>query len=149
MKITITTSGKELNVPLTPRFGNASGPFAYDRGNARFEVTGKQNLNTVLSAGMQATERVVRLGAKALTTGHCGSPKAFRVLQVAGGDIYNAKTATEAEAIALYSEGRCNRALIENVSRSPRTATAGHAGCRASEDNQRPAGFAGQVEGAA
>ena len=115
MKITHATAGKELNAPLDPRFGSVARFLIYDLGNVRFEVADKQNLNTAHSTGIQSTEIVVRLGAKALATGHCGSPKAFRVLQAAGKNFYNAEAVTVVEALTLYSEGRLNRVLIENV----------------------------------
>jgi len=115
MKIIIATSGVELKAPVDLRFGNASRHLVSAPENVRFKVADKQNLNTAHSAGIQSTMIVVRLGAKALATGHCCFPKAYRVLQAPEKDISNAKAATVVEVLALCSEGTLNRALTENV----------------------------------
>ena len=59
-------------------------------------------------AGIQAAETVVRSGADAVATGHCG-PKASRVLPAAGVRIFTTEAATVADALARYLSG----ALVE------------------------------------
>jgi len=114
MKVVLTTTGRELDAPLDPRFGRAAQFLVYDLENASFEVISNQNLNAAHGAGIQSAENVVRLGAKALVTGHCG-PKAFQVLQAAGVKIFNTDAATVAEALALYREGKLNQALTADA----------------------------------
>ncbi|MBV5318620.1 MAG: NifB/NifX family molybdenum-iron cluster-binding protein [Desulfobulbaceae bacterium] len=113
MKILFTTSGKVLNSPLEPRFGRSPGFLVYDLDNGTFEAVENTNINAAQGAGIQTAQTVVRLGAKALVTGHCG-PKAFRVLQAAGISIFYTAAATVAEALAQYREGRLEPAQAAN-----------------------------------
>jgi len=52
---------------------------------------------------------VIRSGAKALVSGHCG-PKAFRVLSSAGVKVYNSDAATVAEAVEQFKQGKLKEA---------------------------------------
>ena len=105
MKVAFTTSGSSLDSPLDARFGRAPGFLVYDidSGTSEF-VDNQQSLNTAQGAGIQAAETVVRSGAKALVTGHCG-PKAFRVLSAAGVKVYNADQPTVAAALEAFKTG--------------------------------------------
>jgi predicted Fe-Mo cluster-binding NifX family protein len=106
MKIAFTTSGSELSAPLDGRFGRAPKFLVYDLDAGSFEVLDNaQSLNAAQGAGIQAAETVVRAGAQALVTGHCG-PKAFRALQAAGVKIHTTDAATVAEALERYKAGR-------------------------------------------
>jgi predicted Fe-Mo cluster-binding NifX family protein len=106
MKVAFTASGESLDSPLDSRFGRARKFIIYDLENNSFEAfDNEQNLNAAQGAGIQSSETVARLGAKALVTGHCG-PKAFRVLSSAGIKIYNTQAATVAEALELYRAGK-------------------------------------------
>ncbi|HOW45288.1 MAG TPA: NifB/NifX family molybdenum-iron cluster-binding protein [Candidatus Aminicenantes bacterium] len=105
MKIAFATSGNNVSAPLESRFGRASKFLIYDLENQSFEIIdNQQNLAAAQGAGIQAAETVVRSGAKALVSGHCG-PKAFRVLAAAGVKIYASDAATIADAVAKYKAG--------------------------------------------
>jgi len=115
MKIAITTSGNDLNAPLDSRFGRAPKFLIYDLETKTFEVMDNaQNLNAAQGAGIQSAQNIVRQGAKALVTGHCG-PKAFRVLESAGIKIFNTSAATVKEALELYLAGKLNEAKSADV----------------------------------
>lgn len=115
MKIAFTTSGEDLNAPLDSRFGRAPKFLVYDLDAKTFEaVDNRINLNAAQGAGIQSAEAVVRLGAKAVVTGHCG-PKAFRVLLAAGVKIYTTDVATVAEALERYREGKLKEAQVADV----------------------------------
>lgn len=115
MKIALTTSGKDLSAPLESRFGRAPLFLIYDLEAKTFEIIdNEQNLNAAEGAGIQSAQNIVRLGVKALVTGHCG-PKAFRVLGAAGVKIYNASAATVSEALDLYMAGKLTEAASANV----------------------------------
>jgi predicted Fe-Mo cluster-binding NifX family protein len=110
MKIAFSTSGSDLNAPLDSRFGRAPKFLVYDLDNASFEVIdNQQNLNAAQGAGIQSAETVVRSGAKALLSGHCG-PKAFRVLAAAGVKVYTSDAATVAEALEHFKAGKLKEA---------------------------------------
>ena len=115
MKIVFTTSGNDLEAPLDTRFGRASFFLVYDLETDGFEVVDNtQNLNAAQGAGIQAAENVVRLGAQAIVTGHCG-PKAFRVLKAAGIRIYNTDAPTVAQALEQYRNGSIRESSSADV----------------------------------
>jgi len=81
MKVAVTSTGKELESNLDPRFGRAAYSIIVDPDTMAFEVVeNSQNLDLPQGAGIQAGKTVVDHHVDALITGHCG-PKAFRVLQ--------------------------------------------------------------------
>jgi predicted Fe-Mo cluster-binding NifX family protein len=115
VKIVITTSGDDLNAPLDSRFGRAPKFLVFDMESGTFEVVdNRQSLNAAQGAGIQSAEKVARLGAHALLTGHCG-PKAFRVLSAAGIKIYNSDAPTVAAAIEQYRSGELAEAKAADV----------------------------------
>ena len=106
MKIAVTTSGKDLNSPFESRFGRAPGFIIYDTETKEFQaVDNSMNLNAAQGAGIQAAMNVVKSGAKALVSGHCG-PKAFAVLKQAGVEIFNTSATTVSEAVDQYVSGK-------------------------------------------
>ena len=115
MKIAFSTSGESLDAPLDSRFGRAPRFLVYDLESNAFElIDNKPNLNAAQGAGIQSAQTVVRAGAAAVVTGHCG-PKAFRVLSAAGIKVYNSDAATLFEVLALYREGKLVCAEAANV----------------------------------
>lgn len=112
MKIAFTTAGSDLNGEVDPRFGRAPRFLIFDTESRSFEVIDNtQNLNAPQGAGIQSAETIVRSGADAVVTGHCG-PKAFRALSAAKVAIYN--TDIKNIGVALQS--------VENKELSPAAA---------------------------
>lgn len=110
MKIAFSTSGSDLNAPLESRFGRAPKFLVHDLDNAGFDVIdNQQNLNAAQGAGIQSAETIVRSGAKALVSGHCG-PKAFRVLAAAGVKVYSSDAPTVAAALEKFKAGELKEA---------------------------------------
>jgi predicted Fe-Mo cluster-binding NifX family protein len=110
LKIAFTTSGNDLSAPLEGRFGRTPKFLVYDLDAGSFEVIDNtQSLNAAQGAGIQAAETVVRSGAQALVTGHCG-PKAFRALRAAGVKIFTTDAATVAEALERHKAGKLSEA---------------------------------------
>jgi predicted Fe-Mo cluster-binding NifX family protein len=115
VKVAFTASGNDLNGPLDSRFGRAPKFLIYDLDSKTFEIIDNQkNLNAAQGAGIQSAETVVKLGAKALVTGHCG-PKAFRVLLAAGVKIFNTDAPTVADALEQYRTGKLTEAGAADV----------------------------------
>jgi predicted Fe-Mo cluster-binding NifX family protein len=115
MRIAFTTSGKDLESPLDTRFGRAPGFLVYDLDSGTAEyLDNQQSLDAAQGAGIQAAETVVRSGAQAVVTGHCG-PKAFRVLFVAGVKVYNTGQPTVAAALTAYKAGTLKPAESADV----------------------------------
>ncbi|MBN2429744.1 MAG: NifB/NifX family molybdenum-iron cluster-binding protein [Deltaproteobacteria bacterium] len=115
MKIAVTSTGKALDSSIDPRFGRAAYFILFDQNSNTFEVIDNSpNLNAVQGAGIQAAEKVVKLGAKGLISGHCG-PKAFRVLATAGIAVYNTEAGTVAEALEELQAGNLTQAASADV----------------------------------
>lgn len=115
MKIAFTTSGEALTSPLDGRFGRAPRLLIYDRDLESIEILdNRRSVEAAQGAGIQAAEAVVRAGANAVVTGHCG-PKAFRVLSMAGIEVYTCNAATVAEALEELTAGRLRRAESADV----------------------------------
>lgn len=115
MKIAFSVSGDELDSILDSRFGRAQKFLVYDLDNDTFQVVDNRlNLNAAQGAGIQSAEAVVRLGVKAVVTGHCG-PKAFRVLSAAGVKVYNADEVKVSEALSQYRDRTLKEAVAADV----------------------------------
>jgi predicted Fe-Mo cluster-binding NifX family protein len=115
MKLVFTTTGDNLDALLDPSFGRARNFLLFDLESGTSQViSNQQNLNAAQGAGIQAAQTIVKAGADALVTGHCG-PKAFRVLAAAGVKVYNTDAPTVAEALARYRAGQLTEATTANV----------------------------------
>ena len=115
MKLIFTTSGENVDALLDPSFGRARNFLLYDPESGSCQViSNQQNLNAAQGAGIQAAQMIVKAGAQALITGHCG-PKAFRVLEAAGVKVYNTDAPTIVEALARFRAGRLTEAMAANV----------------------------------
>ena len=115
MKLIFTTAGETLDATLDPSFGRARNVLLYDLESGTGQViSNQQNLNAAQGAGIQAAQTIVKAGAQALITGHCG-PKAFRVLEAAGVKVYNTDAPTITEALARFRAGKLTEAMAANV----------------------------------
>ena len=105
MKIAITSTGKELDAKLDPRFGRVTYFIIVDPETMAFEVVeNNQNLNLSLGAGIQAGKTIVDNKVDVLITGHCG-PKAFKVLRSAGIKVMTGAGGTVTDAIEQFNNG--------------------------------------------
>jgi predicted Fe-Mo cluster-binding NifX family protein len=115
LKIAFTTSGDDLSAALDPRFGRAPRFLIYTLEGGTFEIIANdQTMSAAQGAGIQSAETVLRSGAEALVTGHCG-PKAFRVLSAAGIAVYNTEAETIAAALAAFKAGELKPADSADV----------------------------------
>ena len=115
MKLIFTTAGETLDATLDPSFGRARNFLLYDLESGTGQViSNQQNLNAAQGAGIQAAQTIVKAGAQALVTGHCG-PKAFRVLEAAGVKVYNTDAPTITEALARFRAGKLTEAMAATV----------------------------------
>lgn len=115
MKVAVTSTGKDLDSNLDPRFGRAQYFVIVDTDTMAFEVEENiQNLNLPQGAGIQAGKTVANAGATALITGNCG-PKAFNVLEAAGIKVITGVSGSVREAIARMNAGELASAGGPNV----------------------------------
>ena len=105
MRLAITSTGKELDSNLDPRFGRTAYFIVVDPETMAFEVVeNSQNLNLPQGAGIQAGKTIADNKVDVLITGHCG-PKAFNVLQKAGVKVMTGAGGLVTDAIAQFNNG--------------------------------------------
>ena len=115
MKLAITSTGKELDSNLDPRFGRTSFFIMVEPEAMAFEVVeNSQNLNLPQGAGIQAGKTIVDYHVDILITGHCG-PKAFKVLRQAGVKVMTGARGTVSDAITQFNNGELNIAADADV----------------------------------
>lgn len=115
MKIALTTQGSTLEALLDPRFGRCRFFILFDSETQLISVIeNTQQLNATQGAGIQAAQHVIRAGAQALISGHCG-PKAFRVLKAAGIPIYLSDAKPLTEVLQLFDQKALNELTSPDV----------------------------------
>ena len=115
MKVAVTSTGKDLDANLDPRFGRAQHFLVVDTDTMAFEVReNTQNLNLPQGAGIQAGKNVVEAGVEAVITGNCG-PKAFMVLEAAGIHVITGIQGTVKEVVEKLKAGELKYAGGPNV----------------------------------
>ena len=106
MKLAITSTGKELDSNLDPRFGRSAYFMIVDPETMAFEVVeNSENLKLSQGAGIQAGKTIVDNHVDVVITGHCG-PKAFKVLQQAGVKVVTGAGGTVTDAITQFNDGQ-------------------------------------------
>ena len=115
MKLAITSTGKELDSNLDPRFGRTAYFIVVDPDTMAFEVVeNSQNLNLPQGAGIQAGKTIADHHVDVLITGHCG-PKAFKVLQNAGVEVMTGAGGKVIDAIAQFNNGELETSAEADV----------------------------------
>ena len=115
MKIAVSSSGKDLTSPVDPRFGRAAFFVIVDAESLDCRaVENRRHLNLPQGAGIQAAQTVAAEKVDTVITGNCG-PKAFRVLQAAGIQIFTGANGSIAEVIARFNRGEFQPADTANV----------------------------------
>ena len=116
MKIAVSSTGKDLDSNVDPRFGRAAFFLIVDPQSMDFEVVENvQHHNLPQGAGIQAAQTVAAERVDTVITGNCG-PKAFRMLQAAGVQIVTGAKGRIAEIIHQYRQGELETADKANVS---------------------------------
>jgi predicted Fe-Mo cluster-binding NifX family protein len=106
MKIAVTSSGKNLDSPVDPRFGRAAYFLIVNTDSLEFEVVdNSDNINAFKGAGIQAAATISDKGAEVLMTGFCG-PNAYKTLAAANIIVANDISGTVREAVAAFKEGK-------------------------------------------
>jgi predicted Fe-Mo cluster-binding NifX family protein len=104
MKIAISSSGKDLDSQIDPRFGRCAHFIILETDDMRFDVFDNENINMSGGVGIQSASFVASKGVKAVLTGNCG-PKAMQTLIAGGIEVFVGQTGTVREAIENYQKG--------------------------------------------
>ena len=114
MKIAVSSSGKDLDAQIDPRFGRCSYFLIIDIEDMSYEAFGNENVALGGGAGIQSAQFVASKGAEALITGNCG-PNAAQALAAAGIKFYVGQTGTVREAVECYKNGILTPATEANA----------------------------------
>ena len=114
MKIAISSSGKDLNSQVDPRFGRCAYFLIVDTDDMSFEIFDNESGALGSGAGIQSAQFVASKGAKAVITGNCG-PNAVSTLDAAGIQVFLGNTGTVKEVLENFKNGNLTPAKTANV----------------------------------
>jgi predicted Fe-Mo cluster-binding NifX family protein len=114
MKIAISSSGKDLNSQVDPRFGRCAYFLIVDTDDMSFEVFDNESGALGGGAGIQSAQFVASKGAKAVITGNCG-PNAVSTLYAAAIQMFLGNTGTVKEVLDNFKNGDLTPAKTPNV----------------------------------
>jgi predicted Fe-Mo cluster-binding NifX family protein len=114
MKIAVTSTGKDLDSQVDPRFGRAAYFIIVDTDT--MESTAIENANVAAGggAGINSAKAILDSGAQAVLTGNCG-PNAQRTLSAGDIKLYTGLQGTVAQAIEQFKTGALKEATAANV----------------------------------
>lgn len=114
MKVVVSSTGKDLNSQIDPRFGRCAYFIIVDTDTMDFEVLDNANLALGGGAGIQSAQLVASKGAKAAITGNCG-PNAVRTLSAAGVEVIVGQSGSVRDAVEDFKAGRLKTTSQANV----------------------------------
>ncbi|MBW1767543.1 MAG: NifB/NifX family molybdenum-iron cluster-binding protein [Deltaproteobacteria bacterium] len=114
MKIAISSTGKDLDSQIDPRFGRCAYFLIVETDDMSFEAFDNENIALGGGAGIQSAQFIASKGAKAVITGNCG-PNAVRTLSAAGVELFVGQTKTVKEALEDYKNGKLRTTTDANV----------------------------------
>ena len=115
MKIAITSKGASRHYQVDPLFGRSEYIAIYDTEIEEYMFkSNKQDLNATQGAGIQTAQNIIKYGAEAVITGHCG-PEAFHVLHNEKIKIFIGALDTVKHAIEDYRLGKLEEAEEADV----------------------------------
>jgi len=113
MKIGISSTGKDLNAQVDPRFGRCQYFLIVDTDTMNFESISNESAMASGGAGIQAAQTIAKTGVKIMVTGNMG-PNAFQTLSAAGIIVFTGANGPVKEAIDKYKKGELKK--IESAS---------------------------------
>ena len=114
MKIAISSSGKDLEAQLDPRFGRCRHFLFVDTDTMSCEVFDNENGALGGGAGIQSAQFVISKGVKAVITGNCG-PNAMQVILAAGVEMYTGQNGTIKDIVEAFKGGKLTVSTEANV----------------------------------
>jgi len=115
MKVAISSTGKDLNSQIDPRFGRCPHFLVVEADSMSYEVLDNENVVLAGEAGIQSAQLVASKGADVVITGNCG-PNAIRALSAVGVEVIVGQTGTVNQAVHDYKKGVLKTTTEPNVS---------------------------------
>jgi predicted Fe-Mo cluster-binding NifX family protein len=107
MKLAISSTGKDLDSELDPRFGRCPYFIIVDPNTMEFESIDNSGGMSSGGAGISAAQLIAGKGANIVLTGSCG-PNAFEALSGAGIQIISGLSGSLRDAIEKFKSGQLN-----------------------------------------
>ena len=114
MKIAISSTGKDLEAEIDPRFGRCAYFLFVDTGSMNVEAFDNKSIALSGGAGIQAAQFVSSKGANVVLTGNCG-PNAVKTLNASGVQLFTGQSGPAKNALDAYLQGSLERASEANV----------------------------------
>ena len=114
MKIAVSSSGRDLDSQVDPRFGRCAYFVIVETDDMSFEAFDNENVALGGGAGIQSAQFVASKGARAVITGNCG-PNAVQTLSVSRIDVFVGNSGTVREVIEKYTRGEIKSSSTANV----------------------------------
>lgn len=105
MKVAISSSGKDLNSQLDPRFGRCAYFLVINPDDMSFEVFNNESSVSGGGAGIQSAQFLASKGVDALITGNCG-PNAVQTLSAAGIELFTGQTGIVKEVVERFKKSQ-------------------------------------------
>ena len=104
MKIAVSSTGKNLDSQLDPRFGRCAYFLVVDSDAMQFEAYSNESASMGGGAGIQAAQFLASKNVQAVITGNCG-PNAVQTLNAAGIKLYVGHQGTVKDVVQRYVTG--------------------------------------------
>lgn len=114
MKVVVSSTGKDLDAQIDPRFGRCAYFIIVDTDTMAYEALDNANLALGGGAGIQSAQLVASKGAKVAITGNCG-PNAVRTLAAAGVEVIVGQSGSVRRAVEDFKAGRLKTTTEPNV----------------------------------
>lgn len=119
MRICITSTGKDLDAQIDPRFGRCAYFVFINTDDMNVEAVSNQSALATGGAGIQAAQRVAQQKATCVITGNIG-PNAFQTLQAANIEVITGVSGRVKDAVEQFKAG--------NLKKTERATVGSHSG---------------------
>ncbi len=115
MKVAVSSTGKDMNSQLDPRFGRCGYFMIVETDDMSFEAFANENVGLGGGAGIQSAAFVASKGVKAVLTGNCG-PKAMQAFSASGLEVFTGHAGTVGEVVEKFKQGSMKSTTEATVS---------------------------------
>jgi len=113
-KICISSTGRDLNANVDPRFGRCEYFLIINSENKNYELINNESQNQMGGAGIKAAEIISKKNVKYVITGNVG-PNAFQTLKAAGIKVISGVTGNISNVIDKFNKGELKEKNSSNV----------------------------------
>ena len=104
MRVAVSSSGRDLESPVDPRFGRCAYFVIVNTETMNFEAVPNTSITAASGAGIGAAQLVASKGVKTVLTGNVG-PNAFSVLSAAGVQVVTGAAGTVKDVVEKFKLG--------------------------------------------